>query len=142
MPAPPPGSQGVNRSHGNVASDHHSQIRLPGATGQMMAVGCGLRCAEPQSCGRGSRPGQRPPIDGVLAAVTAARGDVLIEARLSLQLAGRILVIVDYHLLAVGPLPGPVMRIGQHLTSASFADVMAAADAVPVAAARWRGRRP
>jgi hypothetical protein len=54
------------------------------------------------------------PIVAVLAAVTAARGDVLIEAHLSLQLAGHILVIVDYYLLAVSPLPGPVMRTGQH----------------------------
>ncbi len=96
----------------------------------------GLRCAEPEYCGRGSRADQRPPFDEVLAAVTAARGDVLIEAHLSLQLAGRILVIVDYHPLAVCPLPGPVMpmmRIGQHLTGARCADVVAAADAVPAA---------
>jgi hypothetical protein len=49
---------------------------------------------------------------------------------------------VNYYLLAVSPLPGPVMRIGQHLTGARFADMVAAADTVLVAAAGWCDRRP
>jgi len=51
---------------------------------------------------------------------------------------------MDYYLLAVSPFPGrvmPMMRIGRHLTGARFADVVTAADAVPVAAAQWRDRR-
>jgi hypothetical protein len=63
--------------------------------------------------------------------VLPTRGDVLFEAHLALPLAGHILIIVDYHLLAVSPITGhgmPMMRIGQHLTDARFADVMTAAE--------------
>jgi hypothetical protein len=51
---------------------------------------------------------------------------------------------MDYYLLAGRPFPGrvmPMMRIGRHLTGARCADVVTAADAVPIAAAQWRDRR-
>ena len=38
------------------------------------------------------------------------RGEVLLEAHLSLPLAGHILIIVDYHLLAAARLPGAGCR--------------------------------
>jgi hypothetical protein len=60
----------------------------------------------------------------------AASGGVLFEAGLALPLVGHILIIVDYHLQAVSPLTGhgmPMMRIGQHLADACFADVITAA---------------
>jgi hypothetical protein len=51
---------------------------------------------------------------------------------------------MDDYLLAVSPSPGcvmPMMRIGRHLTGARLADVVTAADAIPVAAAQCRDRR-